>query len=93
MTGSDAGWATFALRSYAARPAGRIHDRRLSGPEVDRSSGIRAAAFRHRLPAENATGNFVKIVQRVPVKILVDHWPDDLPIGPGLSVVPWTKVK
>ena len=45
------------------------------------------------LPAENATGNFVKVVQRVPVKIVVDHWPDDLPIGPGMSVVPWTKVK
>lgn len=45
------------------------------------------------LPAENATGNFVKVVQRVPVKIVVDHWPDDLQIGPGMSVVPWTKVK
>ena len=45
------------------------------------------------LPAENATGNFVKVVQRVPVKIVVDHWPDDLPIGPGMSVVPWTRVK
>jgi membrane fusion protein (multidrug efflux system) len=45
------------------------------------------------LPAENATGNYVKVVQRVPVKIVVDNWPADLPIGPGLSVVPWTKVR
>jgi membrane fusion protein (multidrug efflux system) len=45
------------------------------------------------LPAENATGNFVKVVQRVPVKIIVDHWPDDVPVGPGMSVVPWTKVR
>jgi membrane fusion protein (multidrug efflux system) len=45
------------------------------------------------LPAENATGNFVKVVQRVPVKIVVDHWPDELPIGPGMSVVPWVKVR
>jgi membrane fusion protein (multidrug efflux system) len=45
------------------------------------------------LPAENATGNFVKVVQRVPVKIVVDQWPADLPIGPGMSVVPWTKVR
>jgi membrane fusion protein (multidrug efflux system) len=45
------------------------------------------------LPAENATGNYVKVVQRVPVKIVVDHWPDDLPVGPGMSVVPWTKVR
>ena len=45
------------------------------------------------LPAENATGNFVKVVQRVPVKIVVDHWPADVPVGPGMSVVPWTKVR
>jgi membrane fusion protein (multidrug efflux system) len=45
------------------------------------------------LPAENATGNYVKVVQRVPVKIVVDNWPPDLPIGPGMSVVPWTRVR
>ena len=45
------------------------------------------------LPAENATGNYVKVVQRVPVKIVVDHWPADVAIGPGMSVVPWTKVR
>lgn len=45
------------------------------------------------LPAENATGNYVKVVQRVPVKIAVDNWPADLPVGPGMSVVPWTKVR
>jgi len=45
------------------------------------------------LPAENATGNFVKVVQRVPVKIVVDDWPPDLPVGPGMSVVPWTRVR
>jgi membrane fusion protein (multidrug efflux system) len=45
------------------------------------------------LPAENATGNFVKVVQRVPVKIIVDNRPADIPVGPGMSVVPWTKVR
>jgi membrane fusion protein, multidrug efflux system len=45
------------------------------------------------LPAENATGNYVKVVQRVPVKITIDKWPDDLPVGPGMSVVPWTRVR
>jgi membrane fusion protein, multidrug efflux system len=45
------------------------------------------------LPAENATGNFVKVVQRVPVKIVVDDWPSDIPVGPGMSVVPWTTVR
>jgi membrane fusion protein (multidrug efflux system) len=44
-------------------------------------------------PAENATGNYVKVVQRVPVKITIDNWPADLPVGPGMSVVPWTKVR
>jgi len=45
------------------------------------------------LPAENATGNYVKVVQRVPVKIVVDEWPSDVPVGPGMSVVPWTRVR
>jgi membrane fusion protein, multidrug efflux system len=45
------------------------------------------------LPAENATGNYVKVVQRVPVKIVVENWPADLPVGPGMSVVPWVKVR
>ncbi len=40
-------------------------------------------------PAENATGNFVKIVQRVPVKILFTERPDaTLAVGPGMSVEP-----
>lgn len=40
-------------------------------------------------PAENATGNFVKVVQRIPVKIVFDNLPDDtLPVGPGMSVIP-----
>ncbi len=45
------------------------------------------------LPAENATGNYVKVVQRVPVKIVVDQWPTDITIGPGMSVVPRVKVR
>jgi membrane fusion protein (multidrug efflux system) len=44
------------------------------------------------LPAENATGNYVKVVQRVPVKIVFDNPPDVL-LGPGLSVVPSVKVR
>src|SRR5215471_10858038 len=40
------------------------------------------------LPAQNATGNWVKIVQRVPVKILIDNPPTDITLGPGMSVVP-----
>jgi membrane fusion protein, multidrug efflux system len=66
-------------------------DRKLVG-RVDSVQPGSGTAF-SLLPAENATGNYVKVVQRVPVKIVVDHWPADLPIGPGMSVVPWTKVR
>jgi len=46
------------------------------------------------LPPENATGNFVKVVQRVPVKIVFDPAPDpDYLLSPGMSVVPVVKVK
>jgi membrane fusion protein (multidrug efflux system) len=46
-------------------------------------------AFFSAFPPENATGNFVKIVQRVPVKIVFTHEPDaSLPLGPGMSVTP-----
>ncbi|HVU18117.1 MAG TPA: HlyD family secretion protein [Candidatus Didemnitutus sp.] len=39
------------------------------------------------LPAENATGNWVKVVQRVPVRIRLDRLPDDPQrLGPGMSV-------
>lgn len=43
------------------------------------------------LPAENATGNYVKIVQRVPVKIVMDDPPTDVALGPGMSVVPTVR--
>ena len=44
------------------------------------------------LPPENATGNFVKVVQRVPVKIVFDT-PPDVYLGPGMSVEPSVKVR
>jgi membrane fusion protein (multidrug efflux system) len=44
------------------------------------------------LPAENATGNYVKIVQRVPVKIIIDDPPADVALGPGMSVVPSVRI-
>jgi membrane fusion protein (multidrug efflux system) len=43
------------------------------------------------LPAENATGNYVKIVQRVPVKIVIDNPPADVALGPGMSVEPTVR--
>ncbi len=46
------------------------------------------------LPPENATGNYVKVVQRVPVKIVFDHQTNvQRVLGPGMSVVPTVKVK
>jgi membrane fusion protein, multidrug efflux system len=46
------------------------------------------------LPPENAVGNYVKVVQRVPVKIIFDEsLPEDLDLAPGMSVVPKVKVK
>jgi membrane fusion protein, multidrug efflux system len=66
-------------------------DRKLTG-RVDSVQPGSGTAF-SLLPAENATGNYVKVVQRVPVKIVVDNWPADVPTGPGMSVVPWVKVR
>jgi membrane fusion protein (multidrug efflux system) len=52
---------------------------------IQYGSGSRFSAF----PAENATGNFVKIVQRVPVKIAIDRGLDpNRPLPLGLSVSP-----
>ena len=46
------------------------------------------------LPAQNATGNFVKIVQRLPVRVqLTDYNPDEAPLFVGLSVEPFVYYK
>jgi membrane fusion protein (multidrug efflux system) len=47
------------------------------------------------LPPENAVGNYVKVVQRVPVKIVFDEPLDEtnLDIAPGMSVVPKVRIK
>lgn len=55
---------------------------------IQRGSG---AAF-SLLPPENATGNYVKVVQRVPVKITFDST-DNFRLGPGMSVVPRVKIR
>src|SRR5262249_37743310 len=44
------------------------------------------------LPPENATGNYVKVVQRVPVKVVFDEAPD-VHLGPGMSVIPRVRVR
>ena len=57
---------------------------------VQRGTGSRFSL----LPAENATGNYIKIVQRVPVKIVFDEEPDaGHPLALGMSVIPVIKTK
>ena len=57
---------------------------------IQRGSGSKFTAF----PPENATGNFVKIVQRVPVKIVIDSGiPADISMPLGISVVPTVTVR
>ncbi len=57
---------------------------------IQLGSGSRFTAF----PPENATGNFVKIVQRVPVKIVIDHGLDPgIPLPLGISVDPTVMLK
>ncbi|WP_298354496.1 HlyD family secretion protein [Rhodoblastus sp.] len=57
---------------------------------IQQGTGAKFTAF----PPENATGNFVKIVQRVPVKIAIDSGLNkDEPLPLGLSVVPTVSLK
>ncbi len=58
---------------------------------IQRSSGAKASLF----PPENAVGSFVKIVQRIPVKIVFTEKidPNEYEIIPGMSVVPKIKTR
>ena len=58
---------------------------------IQRSSGAKASLF----PPENAVGSFVKIVQRIPVKIVFAEQidPEEYAIIPGMSVVPKVKIR
>ena len=58
---------------------------------IQRSSGAKSSLF----PPENAVGSFVKIVQRIPVKIVFteDIDPEEYTIVPGMSVVPKVRVR
>ena len=56
---------------------------------IQRASGAKASLF----PPENAVGSYVKVVQRVPVKILFTDDISDYNIVPGMSVVPKVKIR
>ncbi len=70
-----------------------LHGQKFRGhiDSIQAGSGARFSL----LPPQNATGNYVKVVQRVPVKILFDeplNTGTGLPLGPGESVVPSVEV-
>jgi membrane fusion protein (multidrug efflux system) len=66
--------------------------RRFTG-RVDSIAAATGARF-SLLPPENATGNYVKVVQRVPVKIVIDSGQDpDHVLRPGMSVVPTVYIR
>ena len=80
------------------RPGQRVeitvdaYGRSYSG-KVDSLAGATGARF-SLLPPENATGNFVKVVQRVPVKIVLDPGQDPQQVlRPGMSVTPTVYLK
>ncbi|MBR1775657.1 HlyD family secretion protein [bacterium] len=58
---------------------------------IQRASGAKSSLF----PPENAVGSFVKIVQRIPVKIVFTEEinPEEYSIIPGMSVVPKVKIR
>jgi membrane fusion protein (multidrug efflux system) len=61
--------------------------------KVDSIAGASGARF-SLLPPENATGNYVKVVQRIPVKIVLDPGENnDRSLRPGMSVTPKVWIK
>src|SRR5438105_10735654 len=77
-------------RPWTASP-GRYQELNIHG-HVDSIQAGGGAAFT-LLPPENATGNYVKVVQRVPVKIVLDDQQNlQRVLGPGMSVVPTVYV-
>ncbi|MGH7436557.1 MAG: HlyD family secretion protein [Polyangiaceae bacterium] len=88
--------STYVVANFKDTQLGKMHagqraeiridaypGRTLAG-KVESMSGGTGASFA-LLPADNATGNFVKVVQRVPVRIAWDSLPTDVPMRVGLS--------
>lgn len=61
-----------------------MYDRTVTG-HVDSIAGATGARL-SLLPPENATGNFVKVVQRIPVKIVLDPLPEGVILRPGMNI-------
>jgi membrane fusion protein (multidrug efflux system) len=61
--------------------------------KVERVAGASGARF-SLLPPENATGNYVRVVQRIPVRISIDPGQnDDHALRPGMSVTPKVQIR
>lgn len=78
---------TQLARMHVGQPASLTVDaygKELHG-HVESFSGATGARFA-LLPPDNATGNFTKVVQRVPVRVKLDEAPADVMLLPGLSV-------
>jgi membrane fusion protein (multidrug efflux system) len=75
--------ATISVDTYGREYNGHVDS-------IAAASGARYSL----LPPENATGNFVKVVQRIPVKILFDEGQDPMHLlRPGMSVVPTVRIR
>ena len=95
---------TYLLANFKETQIGRMRDgqkaeividafpRRTFQGHVESLSGGTGASF-SLLPADNATGNFVKVVQRVPVRIAWDNAPSDIALRAGLSADVTVTVK
>jgi len=95
---SDNLWVT---ANYKETQLEKMHVNQAVSIEIDAVPGVKfaghvqsfqraAGSYFSALPAENATGNYVKVTQRVPVKIVFDHV-EELQrhhVGPGMSVKP-----
>jgi membrane fusion protein (multidrug efflux system) len=67
--------AEVSVDMYGTKIIGRVHS-------IAGATGARLSL----LPPENATGNFVKVVQRIPVKIVFDQLPQGVVLRPGMNV-------
>ncbi|MDB5093135.1 MAG: emrA [Candidatus Eremiobacteraeota bacterium] len=88
---------TYITANYKETQLGNVHPGQHVEINVDAYKGVKftghvahiAPASQSSfslIPAQNATGNFVKITQRIPVRILVDNPPADKPLRVGMSV-------
>jgi membrane fusion protein (multidrug efflux system) len=78
---------TQLAKVHAGQPAEievDMYGRTIAG-KVDSIAGGTGARM-SLLPPENATGNFVKVVERIPVKIVFDSLPDGVILRPGMNV-------